>query len=145
MIGRTPLKSAHGASLLSKCLPERGNALQRFIGRMLISLAVIATAVIPIRSDWNDSHVFSPRWSPHARFHGIVSIGMPVLLAPVALWLLWRRSADPDTAATVATLIPIAYWGPFFVALFIPGTAIIDPGHHLKHMPEILSAVVAAA
>jgi hypothetical protein len=85
----------------------------RIIGRLLISLAVLTTALIPIRSDWNDSHVFSTQWSPHARFHGIVSIGMPVLLAPVALWLLWRRTADQDAAATVAALIPVAYWGPF--------------------------------
>jgi hypothetical protein len=79
--------------------------MQRMIGRVLISLAVLATAVIPIRSDGNDSHVFSPQWSPHACFHGIMSIGVPVLLAPVALWLLWRRSVDPDTAATVAAFI----------------------------------------
>lgn len=115
------------------------------IGRLLISLAVIATAVIPFRSDWNDSHVFSPQWSPHARFQGIVSIGMPVLLAPVALWLLWRRSADPSPAATTAALIPIAYWGPLFVARFIPGTDIVDPGHHLKRVAGVPSPLFGAA
>src|SRR6266702_8273972 len=47
-------------------------------------LSALATAVIPIRSDGNASHIFSPHWSPHARFHGIVSMGMPVLLAPVS-------------------------------------------------------------
>src|SRR5438045_8751785 len=108
--------------------------MQRIIGRLLISLAVLATAIIPIRSDWNDSHVFSVQWPPHARFHGIVSIGMPVLLAPVALWLLWRRSTDPGAAATVAALIPVAYWGPFFVALLVPGAAIVDPGRRLKRI-----------
>jgi hypothetical protein len=116
----------------------------RIIGRLLISLAVLATAIIPIRSDWNDSHVFSAQWSPHARFHGIVSIGMPVLLAPVALWLLWRRSTDPD-AATVAALIPIAYWGPFFVALLVPGAAIVDPGHRLKRIGDVPSPLFGAS
>ena len=32
-------------------------------------------------------------------------MGMPVLLAPVSLWLLWHRSPDPEAAATVAALI----------------------------------------
>jgi hypothetical protein len=105
--------------------------MQRIISRLFISLAVLATALIPIRSDWNDSHVFSAQWSPHARFHGIVSISMPVLLAPVAFWLLWRRTADPDAAATVAALIPVAYWGSFFVALIVPGATIVDPGHRI--------------
>lgn len=117
----------------------------RIIGRLLISLAVLATAIIPIRSDWNDSHVFSTQWSPHARFHGIVSIGMPVLLAPVALWLLWRRTADPGTAATVAALIPLAYWGPFFVALIVPGAAIVDPGHRLTHIGGVPSPLFGAS
>jgi Family of unknown function (DUF6640) len=117
----------------------------RIIGRLLISLAVLATAIIPIRSDWNDSHVFSTQWSPHARFHGIVSIGMPVLLAPVALWLLWRRTADPDAAATVAALIPVAYWGPFFVALIVPGAAIVDPGQRLTLIGGVPSPLFGAS
>lgn len=119
--------------------------MQRNFGRLLISLAVLATAVIPIRSDWNASHVFSPQWSPHARFHGMVSIGMPVLLAPVALWLLWRRSADPDTAATVAAFIPVSYWGPFFGALFVPGAAMVDPGHRLRRIAGVPSPLFGAA
>lgn len=119
--------------------------MQHILGRLLISLAVIATAVIPMRSDWNDSHIFSPQWSPHARFHGVVSIGMPVLLAPVALWLLWRRSADSTTSATVAALIPIAYWSPFFVALFTPGAALIDPGHRLKRIAGVPSPLFGAS
>lgn len=119
--------------------------MQRIIGRLLISLAVLATALIPIRSDWNDAHLFSTQWSPHARFHGIVSIGMPVLLAPVALWLLWHRSADPDAAATAAASIPIAYWGPFFIALLVPGAAIVDPGHHLKRIGGVPSPLFGAS
>jgi hypothetical protein len=96
-------------------------------------LPVLATAIIPIRSDWNDSHVFSTQWSPHARFHGIVSISMPVLLAPVALWLLWRRSSpSPD-------------FGPFFVALLVPGAAIVDPGHHLKRIGGVPSPLFGAS
>ena len=71
-------------------------------------LSARASAVIPIRSDGNASHIFSPHWSPHARFHGVVSMGMPALLAPASVFLLWRRSTDPETATTMAALIPIA-------------------------------------
>ncbi len=63
-------------------------------------LSARASAVIPIRSDGNASHIFSPHWSPHARFHGVVSMGMPALLAPASVFLLWRRSTDPETATT---------------------------------------------
>jgi hypothetical protein len=71
-------------------------------------LSARASAVIPIRSDGNASHIFSPHWSPHARFHRVVSMGMPALLAPASVFLLWRRSTDPETATIMAALIPIA-------------------------------------
>ena len=81
--------------------------MHRSRGQLLIALATTLTAVVPIRTDWNATHVFNPQWSPHARFHTVTSIGMAVALSPVALWLLWRRSPDQDAAVTVAAAIPI--------------------------------------
>ena len=89
--------------------------MRRNMGKMLISLAAIITAVAPILADWNDSHLFSPQWSPHARFHGAVSLGMTTSLSSVALWLLWRRSPDQDAPVTVAAAIPMAYWALSFL------------------------------
>src|SRR6266702_4641912 len=108
-------------------------------------LSALATAVIPIRSDGNTSHIFSPHWSPHARFHGVVSMGMPALLAPASVFLLWRRSTDPETATTMAALIPITYWGPFFVALVIPGAGLVDPGQRLTRIAGVPSPLLSAA
>ncbi len=113
-------------------------------GRMLISLAAIITAVVPFLADWNDSHLFSKQWSPHARFHGVVSLGMTSLLSSVALWLLWRRSPDQDAAVTVAAMIPIAYWGPFFPATLVRGTAIEDPGHRLVRIAGVPTNLLGA-
>ncbi len=81
--------------------------MRRNIGKMLISLAAIITAVAPFLADWNDSHLFSPQWSPHARF-------------------------------------PVAYWGPFFLAPFVPGTAVEDPGHHLVRIVGVPSNLMGA-
>ncbi len=113
-------------------------------GKILISIAAIITAVVPYLADWNDSHLFSPQWSPHARFHGVVSLSMNTILSSVALWLLWRRSADRDAAVTVAATIPIAYWGPFFLAPFVPGTAVEDPGHRLVRIAGLPSNLLGA-
>jgi hypothetical protein len=119
--------------------------MQRTIGRLLISRAARASAVIPIRSDGNASHIFSPHWSPHTRFHGVVSMGMPALLAPAPVFLLWHRSTDPETATTMAALIPIAYWGPFFVALVIPGAGLVDPGQRLTRIAGVPAPLLTAA
>jgi len=117
-------------------------------GKLLISLAAILTIVFPWWQDWNDSHIFSPQWPPHARFHGVVSLVMTTILSVVALWVLWRPSKEPETAATVAAAIPVAYWGPFFLAPFIPGAGVEDPGHRLVRIagvpPNLLGAGATA-
>src|SRR5258708_18129063 len=123
---------------------RRKRAMRRNIGKMLISLAAILTAVAPFLADWNDSHLFSPQWSPHARFHAAVSLGMTTLLSSVALWLLWRRSPDQDASVTVAAAIPRAYWGPFFLAPFVSGTAVEDPGHRLVRIVGVPSNLMGA-
>ncbi len=119
--------------------------MQRNIGRLLLSLAAIITAVAPVLADWNESHIFSKQWSPHARFHGVAALCMALILSPMSLWLLWRRTPDPDTAATVAALVPISYWGPFFIAAAVPGTAFEDPGHHLPRVAGVPTNVLGAA
>ena len=115
-------------------------SMRRTIGRVLISAAAIQTAVVPILADWNETHVFSDQWSPHARFHGIVSLGMNATLAPVALWMVWRRRPEPGVAA----LVSIAYWGSFFGAALAPGTDVEDPGHPVPRVAGVQANMVAA-
>jgi hypothetical protein len=116
------------------------------IGRLLLS-AVNAFAVVgPYLFDWNDSHIFSPQWSPHARFHGVVSAVMTSTLATAAVWQLWRPGRHArDGASTFATLIPLAYWGAFFIAPLVPGTGVEDPGHNLARIEGVPGNLLGAA
>jgi hypothetical protein len=114
-------------------------------GRIILSLGAFSTGVFPFRADWNDSHVFSPLWSGHARFHGVAYLGMALLWCLFAQWLLWIRRSDLDTAALVAAMVPIAYWSPFFVAALVPGTALSDPGHPIPMPLGIPVNILVAA
>jgi len=118
--------------------------LRENTGRLLISVAAVVTAVAPVRADWSASHVFSSQWSPHARFHGVTYLGMAVSLAMTALWLLWGWPARRETTAAAA-MIPIAYWGPFFVAPLVPGTALEDPGHPVPRVAGVPANLLGAA
>jgi hypothetical protein len=93
-------------------------------GRVILTLALLATIIGPIQADWNESHIFNDRWPSHARFHGVVGLGMAALLSAFGLWQLWAAGAS-----LVAAAVPIAYWGSFFVALLVPGTGVEDPPH----------------
>ena len=105
--------------------------MRRLLGKLLLSAAALITAVAPVLNDWNDTHIFNPQWAPHARYHGVVALCMTLILSPLALWLVWRRSSDEAPALATAALVPVAYWGPFFAALLVPGARFEDPDHPL--------------
>jgi Family of unknown function (DUF6640) len=104
-------------------------ALVRNGGRLLLTVADLATILAPVSADWNGSHVFNEEWPSHARFHGAVGLGTPVALASFALWHLWRSSDESPLARAVAAAVPISYWGSFFPALLVRGTGVDDPPH----------------
>jgi hypothetical protein len=118
--------------------------LRQNTGRLLISIAAVVTAVAPLRADWSDSHVFSGQWSPHARCHGVTYLGMAVTLAIAALSLLWGRPPRRETTAAAA-MIPIASWGPFFLAPLVPGTPLEDPGHPVARVAGVPANLIGAA
>src|SRR5207253_9755006 len=103
--------------------------LVRNSGRLLLTVADVATILAPVSADWNGSHGFNDEWPSHARFHGAVGLGTPVALASFALWHLWRSSDESSLARAVAAAVPISYWGSFFPALLVRGTGVDDPLH----------------
>lgn len=95
------------------------------IGRTLLSVVLVSTAVVSVAVDWNDSHVFNPDWVPHAKFHDVVMLHLLCGVCLLGLWLLWRRSPEPEIGARVAASIPIIFWGAFFYTTFlVPGTSL---------------------
>jgi hypothetical protein len=71
---------------------------------------------------------------------------MTSTLATAALWQLWRPGRQArDGASTFATLIPLACWGPFFVAPFVPGTGVEDPGHKVPRIVGVRGYLLGAA
>lgn len=117
----------------------------RNTGRLLLTVADIATVLAPLLADWNPSHVFNEQWPSHARFHGAVGLGTPVALGSFALWHLWRSSDERPLARAVAAAVPISYWGSFFPALLIPGTGVDDPAHPVGRIAGVPANVFWAA
>jgi len=115
------------------------------VGRLIMSASLLSTAIAPWLADWNSTHIFSEQWSSHARFHGVSYLCMAFGASVMGLWALWRPTPDRDLGHIVGALIPILYWGPFFIALLVPGTAVEDPGHALKRVMGIPVNVMAAA
>ncbi|NBH06844.1 DUF6640 family protein [Amycolatopsis sp. SID8362] len=96
------------------------------LGRALISLTSLLTAVGPYRADWNETHVYNPAWPPHAKFHNGQTMSLGLALGVTSLWQLWRPSsgrAGLDAGAALASL----YWVTQVSALAYPGSRAVDP------------------
>ncbi len=98
----------------------------------ILTGAAVGTIVGTGWADLNRTHVFNPRWPPHARFHGMAGWGTITAAQLLALRLVWRPAETPaerDLAVGVAALLPMLAWVPFFVAVATPGARVEDePG-----------------
>jgi hypothetical protein len=96
------------------------------LGRSILSFVLVVGAVVSTAVDWNTSHLFNPTWHPHARFHDALFLLIIDAMSLVALWLLWRRSKEPEIGLKVAALLSAAIWTPFFyITPLIPGTSLL--------------------
>lgn len=97
------------------------------LGKALISLVAVETAVGPFRYDWNDTHIHNPAWPPHAKFHNGQTMSLGATLSAAALWQLWTRSDDPRQALDAAAVFAALYWITNISAIFYPGSRAVDP------------------
>jgi len=94
------------------------------VGKFILTFVVGAGAVIAIAVDWNPTHLFNPRWHPHARFDDAMYLFFLDGMSLIVLWLLWRRAAEPGLGVTVVVLFAAAVWTPFFyIEALIPSTS----------------------
>jgi hypothetical protein len=112
------------------------------IGRILLTFVLIGGALMSFVLDWRANHLLNPLWHPHARYHAAILLFLFAGVASVSTWLLWRSSREPDVAFTVASLMSLAYWSPFFYVPFLLPVASYwagIPGHEPRWLGTIIS------
>lgn len=97
------------------------------IGRCILSFVLATGALLSIAVDWNTSHLFNPTWPPHAVFHDWAMINLLNGISVCGLWLLWRKSPEPEIGVKIATLIPLIFWAAFFyTTTLLPNSSLMD-------------------
>lgn len=99
-------------------------------GRALFIVANLFYSVGSFIADYSVTHVFNPRWMPHAKFHNGQTMSLSVMLASLSIALLFLPTDSPRhrkqnllLAATVGSL----YCAAAMCASLFPGTAWSDP------------------
>ncbi len=96
------------------------------LGKIIISFVLIVGAIVSVAVDWNSTHLFNPDWHPHAKFHDALMLCLLCGVSALGVWQLWRKSLEPKVAITIACLIVVSFWLPFFyITWLIPGTSLL--------------------
>jgi len=106
--------------------------------RIILSVIGLASAVGGYLADWNETHVFNPRWTPHAKFHNGQTMSTGLGLGLLTFYFTWR-STNANTASGLldnlltATLMSSLYWATQLSAILYPGTKWVDEEFRESH------------
>ncbi|KAK4182933.1 hypothetical protein QBC35DRAFT_394958 [Podospora australis] len=111
------------------------------LGKLLLTADAIALLLGAVINDYNYTHIFNPRWPPHAKFHGAQTLSLSIVLGLATLYYTWRSSLFPASASApptlarqlnkeylnTALLTGTIYWLTGLGSILFPGTDGIDP------------------
>lgn len=116
-------------------------------GKLLLSVIAFVTSTGCYFADWSNTHVFNPRWPPHAKFHNGQTMSMGLCLGLCTAYFTWRRKPTIEVERAdlfVAGLLGSLYWITGVSAGLYPGTLFIDPEFGEGH-PQAYGFTVLAA
>lgn len=112
-------------------------------GKVLISSAALFPAVGAFLADWNETHLFNPKWTPHAKFHDAQTITLAAEAAAISLWQLWGtgKKTGPKGFSRLrwATLFGGLFWLTLPPAVLFPGTLLVDPDNPTQ--PKLIAGI----
>ena len=94
--------------------------------KIIVSVCASITTIGAYLADYNETHLFNPKWPPHAKFHDAQTMLLSLFLCLFVLYYAWRRDSTTshlDTALLVASF----YWFSNLGSILFPGTAFADP------------------
>jgi hypothetical protein len=101
-------------------------------GPILISSMAVFMAVGSFVADFNETHVYNPRWPPHARYHNGQTMSMAASLGAATLYYAWRSHRPAATEAKKESIFTAALFGSLYcftglTAILYPGALGMDP------------------
>ena len=111
------------------------------VSKLLLKIAISAISIfyglVPALADLNETHLFNPLWSQHARFHGAWFLAFAAGVAGTALFLIWRRDE-----VFVPIVLGLMFAGGFWIATLFRsayGGELVDTNGHTHTIAGIES------
>ena len=84
------------------------------IKKIAITFSVILYAIVVPYLDINETHVWNPDWTPHARIHEVWQLITNSSIGLLCLWLVWYKKE-----VLLSTLLSLLVMGGFLLAFFL--------------------------
>ncbi|OUR97645.1 hypothetical protein A9Q86_15645 [Flavobacteriales bacterium 33_180_T64] len=84
------------------------------IKKIAITFSVILYAIVVPFLDINETHVWNPDWTPHARIHEVWQLVTNSSIGVLCLWLVWYKKE-----VRLSTLLSLIVMGGFLLAFFL--------------------------
>jgi hypothetical protein len=84
------------------------------IKKIAITFSVILYAIVVPFLDINETHVWNPDWTPHARIHEVWQLVTNSSIGVLCLWLVWYKKE-----VLLSTLLSLIVMGGFLLAFFL--------------------------
>jgi len=100
--------------------------------RMNLTSSLIFTAVgvtLPIAAhtaDMNDTHIYNPKWPPHAKFHDGQTLSLSILLGGLTTFLAWKSSRNVPMMVAFTGAVASLYFVSQDAANLYPGACCSD-------------------
>jgi hypothetical protein len=104
-------------------------------GRVLLTVAALVPSFGAFMADWNETHLYNPRFTPHAIYHVGQTITLALLLGFTTLYYIHGPPSSSPSATTESKLAAIhtaswiasLCWFSQLAAAFYPGSLPVDP------------------
>ncbi len=107
------------------------------IGKWILVFMSVFTAVTPYLADWNETHIYNPYWTPHAKFHNAQTMIFGTILGLLALFVIrFRKNISEKERLIQVVFLVSLYWIAQLPAILFPGTAYEDK--EFQVLPTIL-------
>lgn len=97
------------------------------LSRVLFTATALILVIGAHVADYSGTHIFNPRWTPHAKFHTGQTLSFSVLLALMTIWLTWSTTSDYRYHVIAIAAFDSMYWIAQSLAILYPHTAFFDP------------------
>ncbi|KAI0881820.1 uncharacterized protein GGS22DRAFT_192014 [Annulohypoxylon maeteangense] len=101
------------------------------LGRLLLTIDALGMCIGTLNADYfSETHMFNPKWPPHAKFHNVQTVGLAMILSVMTLYYTWRPARTRELKREflfMSALSGSIYWFAGLLSILPPQTMGVDP------------------